>query len=154
MSAGIKVARNAKNEQYLAQLVRTSAFGICTRKQRIDQAIAAQCRFQSILVRDESRERAIERELKAMQGRDGWGVPTGNQSHPVTIKYNALRAELANGPQKVEYRLWVNGANCEYFNELTKTEWEYAQSRLAEYNKDIPQTHDAAGWESSGYPSY
>ena len=128
MATDIKSARNAKAEQYLNQLVRTSAWGICTRKQRIEQAIAQGCRFQAALVRDESRERAIERELKAMQGRDGWGVPTGNQSHPVTIKYNAFRAELANGPKKIEYRLWVNGANCEYFNELTKTEWDYAQS--------------------------
>lgn len=124
----ITLAQKARAEKHLSQYLHTSAWGICTRKQRIDQAIELNCKFEIALVKDESRERAIERELKLIQGRDGWGVPTGNQSHPTTIKYNSLRAELANGPKTMEYRLYVPGKD--YWNVLTKTEWEYAQSLL------------------------
>ncbi|MDE2101018.1 MAG: hypothetical protein KGL39_27475 [Patescibacteria group bacterium] len=136
MSAtSIATARNAKTEQYLAQLVRTSAFGICTRKQRIEQAIAMGCKFESVQVPDEAKMRKLEREIETMRRMDnGFYVPIGNENHPITRKFNALKAELAAKPTMTEYRLWVHGANSEYFNELTKTEWEYAQALLEPYD--------------------
>ena len=113
MSAtSIATARNAKTEQYLAQLVRTSSFGICTRKQRIEQAIAMGCKFESVQVPDESRTRKLEREIETMRRMDnGFYVPSGNENHPITRKFNALKAELAAKPTMAEYRLWVHGAN-------------------------------------------
>lgn len=36
----ITIARTAKNEKFLNTLIRTSAYGICTRARRLDQALA------------------------------------------------------------------------------------------------------------------
>jgi hypothetical protein len=123
--SNIALARTAKNEKFLSTLIRTSAYGICTRSQRLDQALADGAKLEAAEVRDEARERAIERELKSMMG-SGFGVPTGNVCHPITIKYNKLKAELANGPKMIEYRL--HRPDGDYWNVITKTEFEYAQS--------------------------
>ena len=121
----IAVANQAKAEKHLGQLIRTSAYGICTRKQRLEQAIADGSTVESASVRDEARERAIEREMKAMMG-NGWGVPTGNECHPVTIKYRKLQAELAAKPVMIEYRL--HRPDGEYWNVISKTEFECAKT--------------------------
>lgn len=125
MSNTLQAARNAKTEKFLNTLIRTSAYGICTRSQRLDQARADGAKLEAVEVRDEARERAIERELKSMMG-NGFGAPTGNERHPITIKYNKLKAELANGPTLIEYRL--HRPDGEYWNVITKTEFEYAQA--------------------------
>ena len=122
----IAVAQQAKANNHLEQLVRTSAYGICTRRQRMVQAIAEGCTLECVMVQDEARERKIERELKQMQGRDGWGVPTGNQCHPTTIKFNALKAELAAKPMIAEYRL--NRPDNAYWTILSKTEFEFGNT--------------------------
>ena len=123
----ITAARLAKANAHLNTLVRSSAFGITTRKERIDKAIAQGCTIEVARVRDEARERAIERELQAMRGRNGWGVPTGNQCHPITIRFNALQEELKDGPMTVEYRLHF----ADYWNVLTKTEYDYAIEQVS-----------------------
>lgn len=119
-------ARNVKAANHLAQLVSTSAYGICTRAQRLEQAIADGCKLEVATVRDEARERKIEREIQALKGRDGWGIPTGNECHPKTIQFRKLQAELAAGPMTIEYRL--HRPNGEWWNVLTKTEYEYARN--------------------------
>lgn len=120
----ITTAQQAKGEKFLATLIRSSAYGICTRAQRIDQALADGAKVEAVEVRDEARERAIEREIASLSGARGWGVPTGNQSHPTTIKYNKLKKELVDGPTMIEYRL--HRPDGEYWNVITKTEFEYA----------------------------
>jgi hypothetical protein len=124
MGANLDAARQARSDKALAQLIRTSAYGITTKKERIERAIADGNRLEIVEVRDEARERAIEREMKSMMG-NGWGVPTGNECHPITIKYNKLKAELVAGPKTIEYRMYP--ANEEYWNVLSKTEFDYAQ---------------------------
>jgi hypothetical protein len=118
-------ARQAKTDKFLTTLIRTSAYGICTRAQRLDQAIADGATIEAAQVRDEARERAIEREIQQLKGRDGWGIPTGNECHPKTIQLRKLQKELADGPMCVEYRL--NRPDGEYWNVITKTEFEYAK---------------------------
>jgi hypothetical protein len=121
----ITAAQSARANKHLGQLIRTSCYGICARSQRLDQALADGCTLEAVSVRDEARERAIQREMKAMMG-NGWGVPTGNDCHPLTIRYNALKSELCAGPVMTEYRM--HRPDGSYWNELTKTEWEYALS--------------------------
>ena len=123
----LTAAKQAKSEQHLAQLVRSTAFGITSRKERIDRALAGGAQLIAATVKDEARERAIDRELAQMRGPSGWGVPTGNECHPLTIRYRALQTEQAAGPTAVEYRLDYG----EYWTVLTKTEWEYAKSAIA-----------------------
>lgn len=120
----LQTMKDAKAKNHLDTLIRTSQYGICTRGQRLQQAIAEGSTLEAATVRDEARERKIQRELDAMRGRDGWGVPTGNECHPITIKFNALKKELADGPTTTEYRL--HRPHGEYWNVITKTEYEYA----------------------------
>lgn len=120
-------ANQAKAEKTLSQLVRTSHYGICTRKQRLEQAILDGSTVESASVKDEARERSIQREMKSMMG-NGWGVPTGNDRHPITVKYNNLKAELHRGPTTIEYRL--HRPDGDYWNVITKTEYEYALSLI------------------------
>lgn len=127
MTSTITKAQEARVEKFLTTLIRTSAYGICTRAERLDQALADGAKVEAINVRNEARERKIERELVQMKGRDGWGVPMGNDRHPKTIQYRALQTELADGPKMVEYRL--HRPDEEYWNVITKTEFEYASGR-------------------------
>ena len=80
-------------------------------------------KVEAVEVRDEARERKLEREIEQLSGPRGWGVPIGNQSHPTTIKYNNLKKELADGPTCTEYRL--HRPDGEYWNVITKTEFMY-----------------------------
>ena len=123
----IAVAQQAKANNHLEQLVRTSAYGICTRRQRMVQAIADGCTLECAMVQDEARERKLERDIDSMRTADnGFYVPIGNQSHPITIKFNALKAELAARPTMAEYRLHrPDGA---YFTPLSKTEFEFGKT--------------------------
>lgn len=131
----LSAARIARTDKFLSTLIRTSAYGICTRAQRLDQAVADGATVKAVEVRDEARERAIEREIAQLKGRDGWGIPTGNECHPKTIKFNKLKKELADGPKMIEYRL--NRPDGEYWNVITKTEFEYAaQEALTEVELD------------------
>lgn len=116
------IANKARADKHLDELVRTTAYGVVTRRERITRALetgAAQLELGNVC--DFARIRAIERQIKQMMG-NGWGVPTGNDRHPLTIKYNNLKAELKAGPTKAEYRLDFG----KYFVELTKTEYDFA----------------------------
>lgn len=128
MTHTLEVARTVKAQKFLDTLIRTSAYGICTRAQRLDQALADGSTIEAVEVRDDVKVRKLEREIEQMRRSDGgWGVPTGNQSHPITIKYNKLKQELADGPTVIEYRL--HRADGEYWNVITKTEFYYVQNR-------------------------
>lgn len=122
----VKLAAQGKADKHLSTLIRTSQYGICTRAQRLEQAMVDGSTLEAASVRDEARERKIEREIAQLKGRDGWGIPTGNESHPRTIQWRKLQAELAAGPMMIEYRL--HRPDKEYWNILTKTEFEYASS--------------------------
>lgn len=125
----ITAAQQAKAAKHLGQLIRTSQYGICTRAQRLDQALADGATLESAMVADEARERTIEREIAQLKGRDGWAIPTGNECHPKTIQWRKLLGELDGKPTMMEYRL--HRPDGEYWNVLSKTEFEYATQVVA-----------------------
>ncbi len=132
----LTAARAARASSHLAGLIRTTEYGIVTRKARIERAVADGASFAIVSVYDESRERALLREIALMQR--GRGVPTGNANHPLTIKLRELQAELAAGPRKPEYHLHPDHAKAgrvdslgrveTWFSILTKTEFDFAVS--------------------------
>jgi hypothetical protein len=127
--ANLDAAAAARAAKHLDQLVRTSSFGVVTRKRRLDLAIAAGATLEVASVRDEARERSLQREIETMRKADnGWYVPTGNSNHPLTIKFNKLKADLAAGPKTIEYRLHQTNSDGEFWNILTKIEYDYAVS--------------------------
>jgi hypothetical protein len=118
----ITAARQAKADTHLSGHIRTTAYGVVTRKERLEKALANGARLELVMVRDEARERAIERELHQLRD-----YPFGNECHPTTIKVKALKAELAAKPMTEEYRLMQSSIeDGEYWNVLTKTEYQYA----------------------------
>jgi hypothetical protein len=120
----ITAARQAKADTHLQGLIRTTAFGVVTRKERIEKALANGARLEVASVQDEARERAIERELHTLRNH-----PFGNEFHPQTIQYRKLKAELAVKPMTEEYRLMqFSTEHGEYWTVLTKTEYQYAQT--------------------------
>lgn len=114
-----------------------------TRRQRIDERLAQGGKIDVKQIRDEARVRQIERELERMN--KGW-VPTGNPNHPETIKYNALKQELKNGPKEPSYRMVMPDGD-EYI--INKTEYDYAKSKEASPAESAKPTPDKALSESA-----
>jgi hypothetical protein len=131
--SSLLAARQAKSDKHLSTLIRTTDYGVTTRRERIDRAMAAGGRLEVTRVFDEAREKVILREMESMRrGNNGWGVPSGNACHPVTIKFNTLKQELADRPTCDQYELHPNHADGDtWFNVLTKTEYDYALSLQA-----------------------
>ena len=119
----IEKALNAKRNNTLNRLINTSAYGLLSRRERIERTLADGGSVECVEVTDEATRTRLEREYEAMNR--GFNVPWGNECHPKTIAAQALRNKLAGRITKLEYRL--HRPNGEYFNELSKTEYEYAK---------------------------
>jgi len=117
-----KRAQQAKADKYLDTQVRRESGQVLTRRQIIDERMAGGGTTSIKQVQDDAAERKLDRELGAMRRA---GVPTGNQSHPTTIKYNELRAQQKAGIKVPSYR--IHGADGTEWV-VSKTEHDYAQS--------------------------
>ena len=129
-----KRAQKAKSDKYLDTQVRRESGQLSTRRAIIDERMAGGGTTSVKQVEDDAATRKLDRELGAMRRA---GVPTGNQSHPTTIKYNELRAQQKAGIKVPSYR--VTGADgTEWI--VSKTEYDYAKSIEG---KEIPKESPA-----------
>lgn len=122
------LAQHARKLKVLAQLVRTTAYGICTREERIIRSLADGCTVEAVDVADEAARTRLEDEYALLNR--GFNVPWGNDRHPTTIRAQAMKDQLAGLITKREYRL--HRPDREYFTDLTKTEYDFALAQGAQ----------------------
>jgi hypothetical protein len=138
-----KRAQQAKADKYLDTQVRRESGQVLTRRQIIDERMAGGGTTSIKQVQDDAAERKLDRELGAMRRA---GVPTGNQSHPTTIKYNELRAQQKAGIKVPSYR--IHGADGTEWV-VSKTEHDYAQSGEGKEKEnagsDVHPVHEPGG---------
>ncbi len=121
-STMIAKARAAKADVYLDGYIRTTAYGVTTRREWIIRALKQGDYIGVAQVRDTARENAITKQIDYM--RKQW-LPLGNEHHPETIKFNNLKKELADGPRIAEYRLYHDDNS---WSILRKTDYDFAVS--------------------------
>lgn len=118
-------AQAARMDAHLNSLIRYQG-QVMKWKDLIDQKLAAGNKVHAHDVPDEAREKALEKAIENLKKANDGFIPTGNANHPTTIKYKALKDELAAGPTKKEYRLEdADGRGIT----ITKTLADYVKSK-------------------------
>lgn len=118
------VAYEKRIEKVLGTLIRSGGI-VRTRKELIEFELANGGRLEIVQVKDESAVKKAEDSIRIMNR--GW-VPTGNPNHPETIRYNELKAIVANPPTIPDYRMVKPDLEHggEFYRVLTKIEYVYA----------------------------
>ena len=91
---GIAVAQLAKANHHLEQRVRTSAYGICTRRQRMVKAIADGCTLECALVQDKRQESASWNGILNRCGEQITAFTFPSAINPIQSRSNSTRSKL------------------------------------------------------------
>lgn len=117
--ADITKAQDGKKNKILDAVRMYGERGVMTRRAFIDLAVAENLDVKVEMIRDVAAMEKLDERIKFLAKT----VPWGNERHPETIRWQAMKQELKDGVYKPEYQVWE--ANQSY-TIITKTEYDYA----------------------------